>query len=57
LYGAFPSINVASELSKRPQWIITTEALAAFETARANQPAPRSRRRRKKQEAKVIEFY
>jgi hypothetical protein len=55
--GELRAVNVASDLRKRPQWIITTEAVAEFEAARASQPAPRVQRRRKKEAEKVIEFY
>lgn len=48
--GELKAINVGRAIDKKkPRWRITEEALAAFELLRTpTQPAPRTRRRRKK---------
>ena len=45
--GELRAVNVASDLNKRPQWAITAEAMAEFETRRASQPTPKTPQRRK----------
>lgn len=55
--GELRALNVASELSKRPQWRISADALAEFENRRASQATPRAKRRSKPDDTKVIEFY
>ena len=51
------AINVATDIARRPRWIVTPEALAEFERRRAAQLAPAPRRRRRKKRADVIEFF
>ncbi len=55
--GHLKAINVASSTSGRPRWVITPEAVAAFEAARSAvsaEPVPRTRRRKA---ATTIEFF
>lgn len=50
--GELAALNVASDRKGRPRWVITPEALAAFERARSNctrQPAAQRARRRPRQ--------
>jgi hypothetical protein len=54
--GELIGINVASELSGRPQWRITPDSVAEFERRRSSRPAPPVRRRRKIG-SEVIDFY
>jgi hypothetical protein len=53
--GELVGVNVASNLSARPQWRVTREAVAAFEKRRSSAPPPKTPRRRRRQEA--IDFY
>lgn len=55
--GELVAVNVASDLRKRPQWVITADALRMFEKGRQSQSTPRAERRRKKSKEGVIEFY
>jgi hypothetical protein len=42
------AINTATDLAGRPRYIITPEALRAFEEARSSKPAPKAQRRRRR---------
>jgi len=53
--GELAAVNVASALCGKPRWVVTAEALAAFERARAGGPPPKPQRRRRRQE--VIDYY
>ena len=52
--GELAAVNTAA-LCGRPRWVVTPEALAAFERARAGGPPPKPQRRRRRQE--VIDYY
>lgn len=54
--GDLAAVNVAARASGRPRWVVTPEALAAFEAARSAQPTPKVQRRRRRQASDVIEF-
>jgi excisionase family DNA binding protein len=55
--GELAAINTAATLCGRPRWVITPEALAAFERGRAaTTPARRSTRRRRRRHV-VEDFY
>jgi hypothetical protein len=53
--GELIGINVATNLSGRPQWRITPESVAAFEQRRTSASPPKPVRRRRK--AETIDFY
>jgi hypothetical protein len=53
--GELVGVNVATNLSGRPQWRITPESVAAFERRRASAPPPKPPRRRRRPD--VIDFY
>lgn len=44
--GELSAINVATKGSKKPRWIIETEALEQFKRARTTRPQPTPTRRR-----------
>jgi len=54
--GQLAAINTAATLSGKPRWVITPDALAAFERSRLGglQPMPPRRRRRRAHE---VDFY
>ena len=58
--GELRAVNVSrSRTSRKPRWRVSPAAIEAFEASRSaapEQPAPKSRARRKKP-AGVIEFY
>jgi hypothetical protein len=43
--GDLVAVNVATNLSSRPQWRITPESVDAFERRRSSMPTPKHRRR------------
>src|SRR5262249_33615575 len=53
--GEISAVNTASALCGPPRWIVTQEALAAFERRRAGGPPPKPPRRRRRTAA--IDFY
>jgi hypothetical protein len=53
--GELIGVNVATNLSGRPQWRITLESVETFERRRSSAPAPKPARRRRRRE--VIDFY
>jgi hypothetical protein len=54
--GELLALNVASTLSGKPRYVVTPEALAAFEQRRlVTPPAPKPTKRRKRGE--IIDFY
>lgn len=56
--GELRAVNVAADPRGRPQWSITAEDLAAFESRRlATPPLPKPQRRTKKRDASIIKFY
>jgi hypothetical protein len=46
--GELVAINTASVLCGRPRWVISPEALAAFEQARRGGPTPKAPRRKRR---------
>jgi hypothetical protein len=58
--GELPAINTAAVLCGRPRWVITPDALAAFERGRRGGPPPKPaprRRRRPAATSGVIDYY
>src|SRR5262249_42348476 len=53
--GELKAINTATVLCGGPRWIVTPEALAAFEKARTGGPPQKPPRRRRKVEE--VDFY
>jgi transposase len=53
--GELAAVNTASALCGRPRWVVTAEALAAFERRRVGGPAPKRQRRRRRTE--LVDFY
>jgi hypothetical protein len=53
--GELAAINTAATLCGKPRWVVTAEALAAFERRRAGGPPPKAPRRRRRQA--LIDFY
>jgi hypothetical protein len=45
--GELAAINTAAVLCGRPRWVVTHDALAAFEARRAGGTPPKPRRKRK----------
>jgi hypothetical protein len=54
--GELVGVNVATNLSARPQWRITRESVELFEQRRTSAPLPKLRRRRGRQ-AQEVDFY
>jgi transposase len=48
--GELAAINTAAALCGRPRWVVTPEALAAFERRRTPAPPPEKRRPRRRQD-------
>jgi excisionase family DNA binding protein len=46
--GELAAVNTSSALCGRPRWVISPDALAAFEARRAGGPPPAAPRRRRK---------
>jgi hypothetical protein len=53
--GELSAINTAAALCGRPRWVITPEALAAWERSRQAGPPPKPTRRRKR--TAMVDFY
>jgi hypothetical protein len=53
--GELAAINVATVLCGKPRWVITPDAVTAFERGRQSSPSPKPVRRRKRTEE--IDFY
>lgn len=47
--GELIGVNVAANLSGRPQWRVTRESVEAFEERRSSKPPPKPTRRRPRQ--------
>jgi hypothetical protein len=45
--GELVGVNVATDPAGKPQWRVTAESVAAFESRRSSVPAPKLQRRRK----------
>jgi hypothetical protein len=54
--GELAAINTATALCGRPRWVITPDALAAFEKRRASGPPPK-RPRRQRRWAQQIDYF
>jgi hypothetical protein len=54
--GELVGVNVATNLSGRPQWRITPESVERFEKRRSSAPKPKPPGRRRRQQ-NVIDFY
>src|SRR5438552_2960320 len=54
--GELTGINVATNLSGRPQWRITVESIALFERRRTSAPPPK-RPPKRRRPAYAIDFY
>jgi hypothetical protein len=46
--GELVGVNVATNLSAKPQWRVTLESVHAFEARRSSAPEPKPARRRKR---------
>ena len=53
--GELVGVNVATNLSARPQWRITRESVELFERRRSSAPPPKPPPRRRRQQA--IDYY
>jgi hypothetical protein len=53
--GELVGVNVATNLSSRPQWRISPEAVAAFEARRTSAPTPKPPRRQRR--SSMIDFF
>jgi hypothetical protein len=53
--GELVGVNVATNVSARPQWRITRESVERFEQRRSSAPPPRPARRRKR--PTLIDYY
>jgi hypothetical protein len=53
--GQLKALNMAAALCGRPRWVITPEALAAFERGRVGGPLPKPPRRRRQQA--LVDYY
>ena len=53
--GDLVGVNVAGNLSGKPQWRVTPESVEGFERRRSSAPAPKPTRRRRRSEA--VDFY
>jgi hypothetical protein len=53
--GELVAVNIAANLSRRPQWRITAESVERFEQRRSSAPALKPARRKKK--APIIDYY
>jgi hypothetical protein len=53
--GELVGINVATNLSSRPQWRITAESVERFEQRRSSTPPPKPRRQRRP--AEQIDYF
>jgi hypothetical protein len=54
--GELAAINTAAVLCGKPRWVVTAEALAAFERRRAA-PAPTPRPARKRKKRQEVDYY
>jgi hypothetical protein len=52
--GELAAVNTASALCGKPRWVVTAEALAAFEKRRGGPPPAPPRRRRR---PAVVDYY
>jgi transposase len=52
--GELAAINTAAALCGRPRWIITVDALTAFEQRRLAGPVPKRRRKKK---TGLVDYY
>ena len=55
--GELAAIDVATRRGSRPRYLISWEAIAAFEASRAVSPASASSPRRRRRPPDVIEFF
>jgi hypothetical protein len=55
--GELPAVNLATRVGGRPRWVVTLEAKAQFERARANHVPPKPTRRRLENYRPIKEFF
>jgi transposase len=48
--GELAAVNTATALCGKPRWVVTPDALAAFEKRRAGAPTPKPPRRRRNEQ-------
>jgi hypothetical protein len=48
--GELHAINTATVICAKPRWVITADALAAFERRRSSAPLPKPARRRRREQ-------
>lgn len=53
--GELVGVNVATNLSGRPQWRITRESVEQFEKRRTTAPPPKPKRR--KRQPRIFDYY
>jgi hypothetical protein len=53
--GELQAINTAATLCGKPRWVITPDALAAFEKSRTGGPLPKPQRRRRQHA--LVDFF
>ncbi len=53
--GELVGVNVAANLSARPQWRVTPESVQSFEQRRSSAPPPKPPRRRRRTE--LVDYY
>lgn len=56
--GQLAAVNVATDLARRPRWIVMADALTQFEQRRAASPSTPPRRRRERRPTQdSLEFF
>jgi transposase len=53
--GELAAVNTAAALCGRPRWVVSAEALVAFERRRAGGQPPKPQRRRRR--ATMVDYY
>jgi len=54
--GELAAVNTASALCGKPRWVVSPDALAAFERSRAGGPAPKPAPKRRRRSGEVDYF-
>lgn len=55
--GELPAVNLATRTTGRPRWAIDEADVELFELRRSATPTPKTAKRQRRKDTKIIEFF